>query len=146
MRAMMEQHRKDPVCAGCHKVMDPFGFAMENFDAVGRYRVRDGLTAVDASGVFLDGSPVEGVTGLRDALVKRPEIFVGTLTEKLLTYGLGRGVGYYDMPAVRKIVRDASVREYRFSSLVLAIASSVPFQKGIVFLDDQAQPVKTAAR
>jgi mono/diheme cytochrome c family protein len=145
MRAMMEQHRKDPVCAGCHKVMDPFGFALENYDAVGRYRERDGTTAVDASGVFLDGSPIEGVAGLRDALVKRPEIFVGTLTEKLLTYGLGRGLGYYDMPAVRKIVRDASAREYRFSSLILGIASSVPFQKGIVVLEDQA-PVKTAAR
>ena len=146
IRAMMEQHRKDPVCAGCHKVMDPFGFVMENYDAVGRYRERDGANGIDATGVFLDGSPLEGVTGLRDALVKRPEIFVGTLTEKLMTYGLGRGLGYYDMPAVRKVVRDASTRGYRFSSLVLGIVSSVPFQKGIVLLEDQRPPVKTAAR
>ena len=131
IRAQMEEHRKNAVCAGCHKLMDPLGFAMENFDAVGSWRTRDNGSPIDASGQFLDGSPLNGVAGLRQLLVTRPNIFVGTLTEKLLTYALGRGLDYYDMPAVRKIVRNAAGQDYRFSALVLGIVTSVPFQQRI---------------
>jgi mono/diheme cytochrome c family protein len=131
IRAQMEEHRKNAVCAGCHKLMDPLGFAMENFDAVGSWRTRDNGSPIDASGQFLDGSPLNGVAGLRQLLVTRPNIFVGTLTEKLLTYALGRGLDYYDMPAVRKIVRNAAGQDYRFSALVLGIVTSVPFQERI---------------
>jgi len=109
--------------------MDPLGFALENFDAVGTWRVRDNGSPIDASGRFLDGATLNGVSGLRDALVSRPDIFVGTLTEKLLTYALGRGLDHHDMPAVRKIVRDSSADDYRFSSLVRGIVSSTPFQQ-----------------
>jgi mono/diheme cytochrome c family protein len=128
IRAQMEQHRTDPVCASCHKLMDPLGFAMENFDAVGRWRTRDNGSPIDASGQFLDGSTLNGVQGLRQMLVSHPDIFVGTLTEKLLTYALGRGLDSHDMPAVRKIVRESAGHDYRFSTLVLGIATSVPFQ------------------
>jgi mono/diheme cytochrome c family protein len=131
IRAQMEAHRNNPVCASCHKLMDPLGFAMENFDAVGAWRTRDNGDPIDASGQFLDGAPLNGVAGLRQLLVTRPNIFVGTMTEKLLTYALGRGLDYYDMPAVRKILRDAAGKDYRFSSLVLGIATSVPFQQRI---------------
>src|SRR6185295_7473450 len=106
IRAQMEAHRANPVCASCHQLMDPLGFALENFDAVGTWRVRDNGSPIDASGRFLDGATLNGVSGLRDALVSRPDIFVGTLTEKLLTYALGRGLDHHDMPAVRTIVRE----------------------------------------
>jgi len=128
MRQQMEEHRASPVCAGCHKVMDPIGFALENFDAVGAWRANDGGARIDASGQLADGTRIEGVVALREALVKRPEIFVGTFTEKLLTYALGRGLTAYDMPAVRRIVREAAADNYRFSSLVAAIARSAPFR------------------
>jgi hypothetical protein len=108
--------------------MDPLGFALENFDAVGRWRLRDEGHAIDASGQLADGTRVDGVVSLRQALLKRPDVFVGTLTEKLLTYSLGRGLDYYDMPAVRAIVREASADNSRFSSIVLGIVKSVPFQ------------------
>ena len=131
IRVQMEEHRKNPVCASCHKLMDPLGFALENFDAVGAWRTRDNGSPIDASGQFLDGSKLNGVAGLRQLLVSHPDIFVGTFTEKLLTYALGRGLDYYDMPAVRTIVRDASAHNYRFSAIVLGIVSSTPFQKRI---------------
>jgi hypothetical protein len=124
----MERHRDNPTCASCHKIMDPLGFALENFDAVGRWRLRDEENAIDASGQLADGTRVDGVVSLRQALLKRPDVFVGTLTEKLLIYSLGRGLDYYDMPAVRAIVREASADNSRFSSLVLGIVKSVPFQ------------------
>jgi hypothetical protein len=128
VRERMERHRDNPTCASCHKIMDPLGFALENFDAVGRWRLRDEGDAIDASGQLTDGTRVDGVVSLRQALVKRPDVFVGTLTEKLLTYSLGRGLDYYDMPAVRAIVREASADNSRFSSIVLGIVKSVPFQ------------------
>jgi hypothetical protein len=128
IRVQMEEHRRNPQCASCHKLMDPLGFAMENFNAVGAWRTRDNGSPIDASGQFLDGSKLDGVAGLRQTLVQHPEIFVGTLTEKLLTYALGRGLDSYDMPASRMIVRDAAGREYRFSSLVLGIVNSTPFR------------------
>jgi mono/diheme cytochrome c family protein len=128
VRERMEQHRANPVCANCHRVMDPLGFALENFDAVGAWRTRDGGTPIDPSGQLADGTSVDGVVMLRQALMKRPEVLVTALTEKLMTYGVGRGVSYYDMPAVRAIVRDASRNNYRFSSLVLGIVNSAPFR------------------
>jgi hypothetical protein len=128
LRERMEEHRANPACATCHKVMDPIGFALENFDAVGAWRARDAGTAIDASGQLADGTPINGVVTLREALLKRPEIFVGTMTEKMLTYALGRPLTHADMPAVRGIVRDGSRTGYRFSSLVMGIVNSVPFQ------------------
>jgi mono/diheme cytochrome c family protein len=142
MRERMEEHRANPVCANCHKLMDPIGLSLENFDAVGAWRNRDGDTVrvmgnpIDASGQLLDGTKVDGVVTLRKALVRRPELFVGTLTEKLLIFALGRGLGYYDMPSVRAIVRDSARQDYRFSSLILGIVKSTPFQKRIVAADE----------
>jgi len=131
MRAKMEEHRANPVCASCHKVMDPIGFTLENFDAVGAWRARDAGEPIDASGQFVDGSTVDGVVTLRHVLLKRPDVFVRTMTQKMLTYALGRGVEDYDMPAVRAIVRDSAKQDYRFSSLVLGIVNSAPFQMRI---------------
>jgi hypothetical protein len=128
MRDQMAQHRANPACASCHKVMDSIGFALENFDAVGMWRNREAGVAVDASGDLADGTHVDGVVQLREALIKNPELFVGTLTEKMLTYALGRGVDYRDMPTVRAIVRDASRNGNKFSSIVMGIARSTPFQ------------------
>jgi len=128
MRQQMVEHRANPACASCHKVMDPIGFALENFDAVGAWRTRDAGTLIDASGELADGTKIDGVVALREALVSHPDVFVGTLTEKLLTYALGRGLDYADMPAVRTIVASASRDRYRFSTIVLGIVSSVPFR------------------
>jgi mono/diheme cytochrome c family protein len=134
LREKMEKHRASPACASCHKVMDPIGLALENFDAVGAYRERDGQslstvgTPIDASGQLMDGTAVDGVVALRKALLKDPEIFVGALTEKLMTYALGRGVAYYDMPTVRAIVRDARQSHYSFGALMAGIVKSQQFQ------------------
>ena len=128
VRARMERHRASPACASCHKVMDPLGLALENFDAVGKWRDREAGVPIDASGLLADGTTVDGVVAMRNALLARPEVLAGTISEKLLTYALGRGLEHYDMPAVREIVRTAGRDDYRFSSLVLAIVRSVPFQ------------------
>ena len=129
VRERMEQHRKDPACAGCHKVLDPLGFAMDNFDGVGAWRVRgeDGAP-IDASAVLADGTKVNGPADLRNAILSRPNVFVGTMTTKLMTYALGRGVEYYDMPAIRAIVHEAERSDYRFSSLILGVVKSAPFE------------------
>ncbi len=131
MRERMEVHRRNPVCANCHKIMDPIGLAMENFDAVGSWRTREGGThgtAIDASGVLLDGTKVDGIVSLRKALMRNPEIFVGTFVEKMMTYALGRGVAATDMPTVRQIVRDGGSQNYRFASMVEGIVNSAAFQ------------------
>jgi hypothetical protein len=128
LRERMEEHRANPVCAACHKLMDPIGFSLENFDAVGAWRSREGDAPIDASGQLADGTPINGVVTLRQAILNRPEIFVGTMTEKMMTYALGRGLAYYDLPVVRGIVRDSALTDYRFSSLVLGIVDSLPFQ------------------
>ena len=128
LRERMEQHRKDAVCAGCHKSMDPIGFALENFDAVGHWRTNDEGGRIDPSGTLFNGAALDGVIGLRQALVGQREIFVGVMTEKMLTYALGRGLEYYDMPAVRKIVQDSKNHDFRFSALVTGIVKSTPFQ------------------
>jgi hypothetical protein len=129
IRERMAAHRSNPVCANCHRTIDPVGFALENFDAVGRWRDQEGDSgSIDVSGFLPGVGEIKGVAGLEDALLRRPELFAGTLTEKLLTFALGRGVEYYDGPAVRKIVREAQPGGYRFSSLILGIVRSAPFQ------------------
>ena len=128
MRDKMVQHRANPACAVCHQVMDPIGLVMENFDAIGRWRESSSdHKAIDVSGNLPGSAPLIGVNGLRAAPLENPDAFVGTMSEKLLTYALGRGLEYYDAPAVRKILHAAENQDYRFSSLVLAIANSTPF-------------------
>jgi mono/diheme cytochrome c family protein len=152
MRERMEEHRANPVCANCHKLMDPIGLSLENFDAVGEWRTRDGDTVrnmgtpIDASGQLLDGTKVDGVITLRKALLRQPDLFVGTLTEKLMIFALGRGLAYYDIPAVRTIVRDSARQDYKFSSLILGIVKSAPFQKRSVADETANAPLKTAAQ
>jgi hypothetical protein len=128
LRERMEQHRADAVCAGCHKVMDPIGFALENFDAVGRWRDNDDGSPIDPSGTLYNTAHVDGPAGLRSMLTSNPDVFTSVLTEKLLTYAIGRGTQYFDMPAVRGIVGEARERDYRFSAIVLGIVESTPFQ------------------
>ncbi len=128
MRERMEQHRANPACAGCHAMMDPLGLALENFDAVGKWRtLGESGQPIDATGALPDGAPFEGSDGLRQALLSS-DLFVVTLTEKMLTYALGRGLEYYDQPAVRKIVAEAALNDYRLSSLLAGVAASVPFR------------------
>ena len=128
MREQMIEHRANSVCASCHKTMDPIGLAMENFDAVGAWRTRDAGGPIDVSGELADGTKVNGIAGLRNAIVSRPEMFAGTLAEKLLIYALGRGLDYRDMPTVRGIVREAGRDNYRMSSIILGVVRSTPFQ------------------
>jgi hypothetical protein len=129
VRERMAAHRASPVCASCHRTIDPVGFTLENFDAVGRWRENEGDSGpIDVSGTLPGLGDVNGVAGLEEALLRRPELFASTLTEKLLTFALGRGVEYYDAPAVRKILREAQPGGYHFSSLILGIVNSAPFQ------------------
>ena len=128
VREMLEMHRANPACASCHARMDPLGFSLENFDAIGQWRTTDAGKAINASGVLLDGTQVTGPAALQHALVAQKQQFVRAVTEKLLTYSLGRGLEYYDAPAVRGIVRDAAADDYRWSSVVLGIVKSAPFQ------------------
>ena len=129
MRERLEAHRTNPSCSGCHSVLDPLGYALENFDAVGRWREKDreAGTAIDSSGVLADGTPVNGPVALRQALTERPEQFVQTFTERLMTYALGRSLDYRDMPTVRAIVRQAAAENYRFSAIVWGIVTSDQF-------------------
>jgi hypothetical protein len=128
LREAMVQHRAQPACANCHARMDPIGFAMENFDAVGKWRERDAGKPIDVSSKLADGTVVDGVEGVRNMILLDPERFAGAVTEKLMMYALGRNVQYFDAPAVRRIVREAAANEYKFSDLVLGITGSVPFQ------------------
>jgi len=128
MRERIAAHRNSPVCATCHSMMDPLGLALEHFDGVGKWRALDDSGApIDASGGLPDGTKFDGADGLRNALLTSDR-FITTLSEKMLTYALGRGVEYYDMPAVRTIVRNAGRDDYRFTSLIRAIVESAPFQ------------------
>jgi cytochrome c551/c552 len=144
VRVLMEQHRQNPACASCHKIMDPLGFSLENFDGIGQWRTKEPGGAVDASGQLADGSQVDGPAALRKAILAHPDQFVDTMTEKLLTYALGRGLEYYDMPVVRDIVHDAASNNYRFSSLVMGIVKSVAFEMKKSQAGDDAR-VTTAA-
>ena len=128
LREAMVEHRENPACRVCHAPMDPIGFSLENFDAVGAWRTTFAGAPIDASGVLPDGSAFDGPSGLRDLLLSRPADFVGTVTEKLMTYALGRGVEYYDMPTIRRIVREAEASDYRWSAVILGIIKSAPFQ------------------
>jgi len=132
LRARLEQHRQNPTCFACHGVMDPLGFALENFSAVGQFRVNDPdtQTPIDAEGQFPDGTKINGPAELRQALAGRPDHqFVHALTENLMTYALGRGLDYRDMPTVRRIVRQAAADNFRFKSIVLGVVSSDQFRK-----------------
>jgi hypothetical protein len=128
VRDMLEAHRKNPVCASCHARMDPLGLSLENFDALGQWRTTDAGAPINASGVLLDGTKVDGPAALRRALVAQKEQFVRTVADKLLTYAIGRGLEYYDAPAIRGIVRAAAADDYRWSSTILALVKSAPFR------------------
>jgi hypothetical protein len=128
MRERMAEHRSNTVCANCHKLMDPIGLALENFDGIGRWRDMDGEAPIDPSDTLYNGIKVNGPASLREVILSHPDQFVRTMTEMLMTYSLGRGLEYYDMPTVRSIVKDAARNNYRFSSLVLGVVKSAPFQ------------------
>ena len=128
IREAMVQHRASPACASCHARMDPIGFALENFDAIGHWRERDNDQPINVSGVLPDGTKIEGVAGLKQALLRHPDEFVSTIVEKLLMYSIGRNVQYYDAPAIRAVVRDAARDDYKFSALVVGVMKSAPFQ------------------
>jgi len=128
VRERIEQHRSNPTCAGCHKIMDPIGLSLENFDAIGRWRATDEGVKIDASGQLVDGTPIGGPADLRKAMLARGDVFVAAMTEKLMMFGVGRETRYYDMPTVRAVMRDASKNRYRFSDLVLGIVKSPAFQ------------------
>jgi hypothetical protein len=129
MKQAMAQHRANPACASCHAAMDPIGFALDNFDALGRWRTVDASgETIDPSGVLPDGTKFEGAAGLQRVLVSHPERFVSTLTENLLAYALGRSLEHHDMPIIRSVVRNSASRDYRFSELVLGVVNSAPFQ------------------
>jgi hypothetical protein len=128
MRARLAEHRVNPACASCHDMIDPAGFALENFDAIGRWRDAEDGQVIDATGGLPDGSKCSGVAGLEDGLLAHPEIFATTMTEKLLTFALGRGVEFTDAPTIRQIVHEAKAQNYRFSSLILGLVNSTPFK------------------
>jgi mono/diheme cytochrome c family protein len=128
MRDRMEEHRKSPACSGCHKLMDPIGLALENFDGIGRWRTVDNGAIIDPASQLADGTQIDGPVALRQAILRKPDMFARNVTEMLLSYGLGHGIEYHDMPFVRAIVKDAQRSGYRFSSLVLGIVKSAPFQ------------------
>ncbi len=128
IRERLAEHRSNPTCNGCHASIDPLGFALENFDVIGGWRTKDesGQT-VDASGVTVNGKKIDGLVGLRAVLLDDPQQFPRTVTEKLMAYGLGRKLEYYDLPAVRKVVRDAAAQDYRWSAIVLGIVKNPNF-------------------
>jgi len=130
MRERMEQHRKNPVCAACHNMLDPLGFALENFDAVGKWRTQEGVTAVNASGAFPTGAheKFDNPSEFRDSLLQHREEFVQTMVVKLMTFAIGRGVEYYDMPTVRRIQADAKAADYRWSAIIAGVVQSPAFQ------------------
>lgn len=148
VREIMEQHRANPSCNACHGVMDPLGFAFEKYDSIGAWRNKDkyAQTLIDSAGKLVDGTAVNGPADVRSALMKHPDQFVQTMTEKLLTYGLGRRLEYYDMPGVRKIVRDAARGNYRFSSVVLGIVKSPEFQMSVKAAEPSAKKTTETAR
>jgi len=128
LRARMEEHRNNPVCSACHKIMDPIGFSLDNFDLIGTWRAADSGQPIDATGQMVDGTKLDGPASLRNALMTRSDVFVRTATEKLLTYAVGRALKYYDMPVVRAIDAQAAGENYRFSALIQGIVKSAPFQ------------------
>ena len=146
VRERLAEHRENPVCANCHDVLDPIGLGLENFDAVGRWRTKEAGGDVDPSGQLADGTLVDGAVSLREALMSKPEQFVGVFTEKLFTYALGRGLEYFDMPAVRAIVRQAAAEDYRFSALLRAILTSDQFRMNMVQPEGDPDATTAAVR
>jgi hypothetical protein len=148
VRQRLEAHRVQPSCNACHGVIDPLGLALENFNAVGQWRLKDidAGVPIDAKGTMLDGTPLRGVDDLRNALLARKDQFVQTFTENLLTFGLGRTVRYYDMPTVRAIVRKAAKDDYRLSSIIMGVVDSDAFQMERVVEDKPRPDQKVAAR
>jgi Protein of unknown function (DUF1592)/Protein of unknown function (DUF1588)/Protein of unknown function (DUF1585)/Protein of unknown function (DUF1595)/Protein of unknown function (DUF1587)/Planctomycete cytochrome C len=146
LRERLEEHRKNPACAGCHKLMDPIGFSLENFDAVGQWRTTDEGAKIDPTGVMFNGAKIDGPVALRQILMAKPDIFASVFTEKLMTYALGRGVQYYDMPSVRAIVRDAGHTDYKLSSIVVGIVKSTPFQMKVKGTDGENSTVTASVR
>jgi len=130
VRERMEEHRKNPACNSCHRVIDPLGLALENFDVTGAWRIRDGDATIDSNGDLYDGTKMQGPQGLRDALLRHADVFMLSFTESLMTYGLGRRVEYFDLPTVRAIVRDAGKADYRMSQFILGVVKSPAFQMG----------------
>ena len=145
LRQRMEAHRSNAVCASCHRVIDPVGFSLENFDAIGQWRDTDDGAAIDPSGTLFNGTKVDGVVALREALTSRPEVFVSVFTEKLATYALGRGIEYTDMPMIRALVRDAAKNNYRFSSIVMGIVKSPAFQMKMKSAEADSPPLRASA-
>jgi hypothetical protein len=142
VRQQIERHRSNPTCASCHRVIDPVGFALENFNPVGQWRNAgaDGAP-IDAAGTLADGAKVDGPAALRESIVSRPDAFVTILTERMLTYALGRGVEPVDMPVVRRIVKKAAQNDYRFASIIMGIVDSAPFQ-----MRTKLEPAETVNR
>jgi hypothetical protein len=146
IRQQMEMHRSVEPCASCHKIMDPIGFSLENFDAVGHWRTTDDGAPINTAGVLVDGTKLDGVKELREALVRYSPQFVRVATDKLMIYALGRGTEYFDMPLIRSIVRDAAKNNYRFSSLVLGVVKSEPFQmNGKLQITSDTKPAQQRA-
>jgi hypothetical protein len=131
LRSQMEEHRRNPVCASCHVRMDPLGFALESFDGLGKYRTVSDGQPIDTSASLPDGTEFDGISGLRELVLKQRAEFVRTFTEKLLAYALGRSVEYYDLPVVRKIAAEVASNDYRWSSVVSAVVKSVPFAMAV---------------
>jgi hypothetical protein len=144
VRERIEQHRANPACASCHKIMDPIGLALENFDAIGRWRTTDEGVRIDGSGQLVDGTAIDGPASLRKAMLSRSDAFVSSMTEKLLMYGVGREIKFYDMPAVRTVMRDAAKNRYRFSDVVLGVVKSAPFQMRVIDVDRRARALARA--
>jgi Protein of unknown function (DUF1588)/Protein of unknown function (DUF1585)/Protein of unknown function (DUF1592) len=142
MREIMAMHHTNPTCASCHKIFEPIGLSLENFDAVGTWRTTDGASPIDASGVLVDGTKINGVASLRASLLSRSDQFVRVVTEKMMTYALGRGVDYQDMPTVRAIVRESAPTKYRFSSLVMGIVKSPQFQMNTKLPDTEQRAAR----
>ena len=138
-------HHTNPTCASCHKIFEPIGLGMENFDAVGSWRTQDGDSPIDPTGVLVDGTKIEGIASLRNSLVGRSDQFARVVTEKMLTYALGRGVEYQDMPTVRSIVRESAPGKYKFTSIVMGIVKSAPFQMNTKAPGDEGRGARASA-
>jgi hypothetical protein len=128
MREQYERHSVDPACRGCHSMMDPIGFSLEPFDATGRWRDEDAGAPINAADTMYDGSPIDGPDGLRDFVLRYPDAYLSNVASKMLTYALGRGLDYQDMPVVRGVVREAAEKDYSFHAMILAVVQSEPFQ------------------
>jgi hypothetical protein len=140
VRERMEEHRRNPACASCHRVIDPLGLTLENFDVTGKWRIKDNGMTVAANGELYDGTPMDGPAGLRAALLKHKDAFLISFTESLMTFALGRRVEASDMPTVRRIVRDAAAKDFRLSAFILGVVNSAPFRM------TQSAAVETASR